>query len=502
MFNNIPKQQLNLFFLICSIAGAIVGYQFALSSGSFNLSAEQTAWQYASNANVIAGSRSFWFPLEPMSLIVSKLAALFTFLNHIIPSLSLAVIVLHTLISFWQMQITAIVFGKQSAAFFALWQIAAVPLLLPLNTVVFSLDSLNSISPFLFMWLISQTPKTKINRLKIAAYLSLLSVLALQNLLYLPLFYIAIRLISRETENKKLLYRPLLLACLFVPIMLYSFYLINGNDYLADLKQQLNSVTFTSDISDYITRPALLVLEILPKGLYLFSLPQLAGYSLSWLFFAIFVIAFGSIIKLSNFYKRIELVALLLIVVYVFGYCLTVFFKTDINKIGFFSLRHLAYILPFLFATILHATLTNKLPGKILVLSLIIGSAIASVYYFDKITRQADPNNRAAGWLLAKKFGADSEKLTAIAEKLPYDSKNDLYFGIGWGLTTKLLRDAKKTDNALQDSLIFVISSFDQQHRLKLLEGIDYAFSPGVTPVLDSTLKQALHQKLNQSPNR
>ena len=64
--------------------------------------------------------------------------------------------------------------------------------------------------------------------------------------------------------------------------------------------------------------------------------------------------------------------------------------------------------------------------------------------------------------------------------------------GYGWGLTSVILDKKSSEDTLAVQKLVDLLQQFPDEHKENLFKGVQKAFAPGITPVLDFHLLNQL----------
>ncbi len=129
-----------------------------------------------------------------------------------------------------------------------------------------------------------------------------------------------------------------------------------------------------------------------------------------------------------------------------------------------------------------------------LITTWILLCGIASVQYIVSAPQIDRPAYRAAGWILANKYGTNLDKLFAIRSVAETQFHDELLIGFGWGLSASIL--ANRKDTVAIEKLIRVIKQCPIAYRGGMIKGIHYSFNKGLTPVLDPELETIIDSRL------
>lgn len=72
----------------------------------------------------------------------------------------------------------------------------------------------------------------------------------------------------------------------------------------------------------------------------------------------------------------------------------------------------------------------------------------ASIMFIQSAEAPQQRSARAAGWVLAQKYGGDVQKLMSIYQITPDNEKKEIMIGYGWGLTAEIL-DGKTINDSI-----------------------------------------------------
>jgi len=133
--------------------------------------------------------------------------------------------------------------------------------------------------------------------------------------------------------------------------------------------------------------------------------------------------------------------------------------------------------------------------------NLLLGSWIllcsfASLEYIGSTKKTEMPLYKAAGWVTARKYGHDIEKVFKIRGVTKPEFQDELTIGIGWGLSATILENKKDSTHLLK--LISIVESCPLEHRKKVIEGVHFSFSEKVTPVLNPEFKSEFDKIIQQ----
>jgi hypothetical protein len=129
----------------------------------------------------------------------------------------------------------------------------------------------------------------------------------------------------------------------------------------------------------------------------------------------------------------------LIIFIFTVAFAASPFYTEFTGEKGYMYYRYFTYIIPLMAVVVIYAfQQTGKLRFT-LSASWILICFYFSVTFMNDVTPQKDISYRAAGWVLARKYGDQPVKLKSLKAVAPEDAKQELMIGFGWGLTATLL---------------------------------------------------------------
>lgn len=178
-------------------------------------------------------------------------------------------------------------------------------------------------------------------------------------------------------------------------------------------------------------------------------------------------------------------------------YALGSFFPSAHGMESPVALRHVVSIMPALLLLVFRG-LSRSRYGVVLAAVLLLFSAIqtAAAFAAAPTHRLAD---REAGWVIGRKFGHDHEQVEGTVALVVGDSQR-VWRGVGWGIAAALLESVSSSDpegaGRAVDRVLDTLQPFGESERQLLIEGVQFAFEPGLTPRLDPRLRDLLEARL------
>ncbi len=498
-----PKYYLKTWHITTIVlAGTIIRFLYGYSTKAWLGAPDQLAWGLG--IDEMLNSRSWNYlqlthaPHEGGSFFISLLSMLFRPLQAILPSLSFAALIIDTVSRCIQVRIVQKMFGYETAVWFGTWTILSVPLLIPWATVNFGLHSLSSFIPFVFLYFAIKYKDNKHLPVicgiisGIAVSLSYDSViLAIASVLFL---------VSVKNDSKSKLTRMLfffaafiltLLPHLFTRIFLYTGSSLAGNPSFSIRGISLGSSLDLSHVTNLIT----VWYKPLP-GSFLLSAISFLSPALILLIVFLFLLTGALFFVFNRAIKNdVKLLSICIVFLFVAAYALSPFYGGDYHVKNYVYYRHLCYIIPFLTALVMCGFMRAGKFKWWLVISWMLLCGVASIQYIYSAQKIDQPAYRPAGWVLAKKYGSDINKLFRIRSVAEPQYQDELVVGFGWGLSAAILEN--KHDSASVEKLIQLARQCPVQNQPGIIAGIHYSFSNGITPALDQKLLPMIDSQLS-----
>lgn len=497
--DKIKSQRFLVWVLLFAFVTALSRYVFAHHTTVFNRAFEQIAWQYLVDDCVESGiSIEALIPSNTDSgmLAFSLFAILLQLVFHTSNAIAVTFCIWMAVSITLQVVITDKIFDRKTAILFLLWNLAASPILWPLNAAYFGSQTALSLFPFLLLLLFSSAQLQR----SVVVHTALVSAavcFSLQNAVLVPAYCVII-LFSRlpDKKNRAIVFS---LLCFAIVIVYYTFLAKLLHQSVPGPVQFLGiTSSFITDLSSLLVNFVLIFSEVLPKGVFLYTADTLFNYGAYWLLLIVVLIATAFYLKEGRNLSIQRMGAALTVLIFVVISACNSSTAVDAAKFNFFSLRAFAYILPLFFVVMLYALNNSFSLGKKLAYSLLVVCGYYSyiaVSHFEPISAQS---HKPAAWLLAKSLGTKPKVLLRISNRADISKKNDLMYGYAWGIAAATLKDTRGGDTVKLRTLKETLSKFGEGNNSALLEGINTAFANGVTPVLDPFYLAPLQEHLTK----
>ena len=465
-------------YLLLVIAGAVVRAMLAGWTALWDFSADQAAWGLGLEAMAADGRLTYaglmHYPHEGGSWLVGLVALLFHPLAELIPPLVWATLLLDALVRYAQIVLAHRLVGASVARWFARWTVFAAPLVLPWSVVACGLHALLAFAPLLLASQLHRPPVVQ------GLLIGVLAGLAYDVWALFPVVLAALALQRAEHRWTAVLACTIGAAIGFAPHLLMRFLLddgfhLEGMGLLSIRGLEQGGM----DLRALPGRAAGVLLRDLPAA---FTLLPIGSTGARWLAYAGFLLI---VVVLRACWRRgydaPELRALVAMVV-LFAVVLIIapFQEHPGTGAGPLHYRYHIFILPLLMLLVFTAMgQTRRWMAPVL----IAGCAVLTVGY--AIRRERSPlNYEAVGWVLARKHGHDVAHMTRLLQLVPTDKRSALVLGMGWG-TAAALFDRREPDQQGADRLRALVAAMPPEWQQGYLHGVERAFAPGITPVLD-----------------
>lgn len=480
------------------LSGTIVRLLYGLYTKAWLGSPDQLAWGLSLD-DVIQNHHFTYkqlmhYPHEGADLFISLLSFCLRPFSNIMPPLSSAALLLDTCSRLIQIRIAQRVFGNKTAGLYAAWSVFSVPLLIPWATVNFGLHSLASFWPFVMLY-IAVCYRGKYPAHIVYAAVCCLSVLFnYDNIILLPAGLVLI--IRKDAAFRQKLKAALQYATavfiFLLPAIFLRYYTNAGFPYSAEngslRGEQWDALLSIEHMRQFIT----VWHQALPASFLLSSFNFLSSYLQRDIVFGFLICAlFIFAIKFRSRRMAVKF-CITVVILFMLAYAFSPFYTDDIRSKSYVAYRHMAYIIPVVVLTLLYLLQQIKRTGVYLCLIWICLCSLATIFYFTD-TKPATPAYRAAGWVLAQKYGDDRNKLMEISLLVSENNHNEIIAGYGWGLTAALLNNKTAVDIQEINSLVNMILDFPEDERPQLKEGVRYAFEEKITPLLDKNILPLLN---------
>lgn len=475
--------------------GTIVRFIFGLYTKPWLSSPDQIAWELTLTDAVQNGSISYksliHYPHEGGSFFISLISFCFRPFQNIMPSLSFAALLIDTGARFTQIKLSQRMFGPVATAWFAVWTILSIPLLIPWATVNFGLHALSSFLPFVFLYIVT-TYKSKYPTAIISGIVAGLSIsFSYNNIIFIPAFLMFIVLKKQNIKNKICSAAQFIffVLILLIPHFIARSFFDNGFDWQQYPFYSIRGVFIESIFtSEHIWNFLYVWHHALPASVLLSSIEFISTHLQRDIIFCFFIIGFIFLFLKNNVEKKIIYFSCILVFIFLLVYSFSPFYADDIQDKSYLYYRHLAYILPLIVIILIHAFLNaNKLSIYFLILWITICGLATTMNFF--LTKSpVQPAYRAAGWVLVQKYGEDINKLTDLYNVSPDEQKNETMVGYGWGFASAILNGKNENDTMTIHQLVNIINQFPEDQQRLLVLGVHHAFRNEITPVLDKKL--------------
>lgn len=485
--------------LVLVLLGTVVRFAFGYHAVLWCCAPDQSAWdlnlRYALNTGVPAYHELIHYPHEGGSLVLSLLAIALTPFKEWLPPLSWAALVVDTLSRYLQIRCVSRLFGKPTGAWFGAWTVLSVPLILPWATVDFGLHSLVAFMPFLFIRL-AMDPERSDRKLGILAGVG--GCLAYDCLILVPA-YLAWSFTTAGTTRPRLVGAAGFLLWAFIGFLphvllrtcLDNAFVLENMPALGIRGLEHEPLRLISTLPHVVT----VWTTTLPASLLLSAIEPLS--SRTTVLVVLFFIVLGSASALRPRHVRTgaEWLILLVILLFSIAYAMSPLFFDRSDAKSYLPYRHFSFIAPLLVLLMMAGLMRIRARPWLLGAWLTV-CAWASITFMVRTGPCATGNDEATGWVLARKYGHDPDRLVAIAELELEHSREELVRGYGWGMTTTIFEHASLRDSIPMERLSRIWSRFPAPYRAQLLDGVRVAFAPGITPVLDSAICPVLMNRL------
>lgn len=482
------------YWILAAVCGSIVRLVFGVHHQLWDCAPDQLAWQAVLDDAALHGVDHYHqlihYPHEGGSVVLSLLALLFKPLGPLLPPLSWVALLVDTLSRFMQISIAQRLFGFRTAAWFAGWTVLGVPLLLPWATVNFGMHALVAFAPFALAGL---AVKMDARPWKIGLLTGLLLSVSYNVIVFVPAFMVWWSL-KRDTATERLKGMALFLGAVLLGVLPHfiaratfdsAFHIdtmsavsVRGLDW---------SSTAVADMPSLAWRT---LHTSLPASLLLASLDQVSARALAWFVLGFIVLGVAGLCLRRKEDFRSSGLLLLTALFFCIAYATGPLFTDRVDITTPVLYRHFAFIAPVLSLLIIHGFVRHGRAGMVLAGLWLMLCGAASVEHMNDQRSCGTAMHRAAGWVLARKYGHDAQALERIASSAPPEHRHEIVIGYGWGLAAALLEDKNADDTEAVRKLDETLDLFDQSSRSLLDEGVQHAFAPGVTPVLDAGLQE------------
>ena len=484
-------------------AGTLIRFIYGYTSKAWLGAPDQLAWGLSIDEMLHSKNWSYiqliHAPNEGGGLLISLVSLLFRPFQFILPSLSFAALTLDTIARLVQIKTTQKIFGNQTAFWFGVWTILSVPLIIPWGTVNFGLHSLTSFIPFVFFYYAVTYKENKY----LPAICGLISGIAISvsydSVILIPVSVLFVLSVSSGFKTGFVKVLTLLAVCslavlphLFARVYFYTGFSLETNPVLSVRGVPLNNV-FTGS---HFTNLFMAWCKPLPGSFLLSSIHFFGETVLTLIVFLFLAAGFLFYIFKATIKTNIKLLSSGIIFLFVAAYAFSPFYEESYRSKSYVYYRHLSYIIPFVTVIMINGFLHSGKLKWYLVSTWLILCGFASFQYMYAFRPIDKPTYRAAGWILARKYGDNVNKLFQIHAIAEIQCQDELLTGFGWGLSTALLKN--KTDTGSVNKLIQKLDQCPAVYQPGIIKGIYYSFTKGITPVLDQKLAAVLDSYLSK----
>jgi hypothetical protein len=485
------------------LAGTLVRLVYGLYTQPWMGSADQMAWGMVLDEMVKSGSWSYrqliHYPHEGGSLGISLATLLIKPIPWGIPPLSIILLLADAGSRFIQLKITRQIWGATTATWLGIWSVFSIPLLLPWGMAYTGLHALSAFWPFVLIYVIWKLPNTTSQ----AVYAGLVTGLSISfgydNLIFIP-FYILGTLIYKAGYRAKLQHILIFIGISFlvlVPHIILKLWVNNGF-----ILQQAGK--FAIRDTGVVLSPGKLSftrwLQVWFHSVPLFFriwLPAWMNQVVQYILPGVFLV-FGLVLaswKLGKSNRAIFL-AMGLVGLFLSIYAVSPFYEKLEVPVHAVSARHFSYIFPLMMAILAHGFCSYARWPRWVLAGFILVFAWSGIQYAE-LQHQIKPKPyKGVGWVLAAKFGNESDKLIQLAAMGDTIHRVEILEGLGWGLAAQTLNHAPADDSVHIEQLVHIVSQFPPNDYRTLTEGVHFAFCAGVTPVLQPRLESRYNTAL------
>lgn len=479
-------------WLAAALAGSAVRSWFGQHYLSWNAAPDQLAWSMVLADAAAHGLDGYHqlihYPHEGGSLLLSLLAFLFAPFATVLPPLSWAALLADTISRFVQIAVSERLFGTRTAAWFAGWTILGVPILLPWATVNFGLHALVAFVPFV---LVRAATAAVLSPWKVGVLTGLFLCLSYDALVFVPaiVLWLGFRSgpIPVRAKNVALVLGGFMVGAL--PHLLLRTLFDNAFHLEALSPVSVRGLDWSAiPIADLHSRAWATLNTSLPASLLLASSEWASPRTLAYIVLGFILTGIAAVYVSKKEDHGAPTLMSMAVLFFCLLYAASPLFVDRVDITAPVLYRHFAFIVPLLALLVIHGFLRHGRAGAILTALWSLLCASASIAHMADQQQNERPSDRAAGWVLARKYGHDPVRLQRIASMAPPDARNEVLIGYGWGITAVLLEGRRADDTAAVNALHGTLLRFDRGDSALLDEGMRFAFSPGITPVLDAGL--------------
>lgn len=481
-----------LFRVLFVLVGTMVRAWFGWSHQLWNAAPDQGAWHLALADVATHGLPAFrhlvHYPHEGGTLLISLLALLVGGYTCCMPPLSWVALGLDALVRYVQIHWAGRLFGPRAAMAFGLWTILAVPLMLPWATVNFGLHALMSFAPFVVVVML----KDQRPAFALGSVLGVLACLAYDVLVLVPVcvYWSLVEQRARRRWDLPLFFAGLVVG--FMPHVLLRLFVDHGFGLERWAPLSVRGMELESlDPVDIPARYWAILTDVIPGAFTLDPVERTSTRVISWLITLVCVI--GVIVSLRRT-GRVARAAVLCVLFFALAMAFIPLFTPSPQGHGIIYYRYIPFIAPFLVLLMLDGFSHSWKWRRIPVIGVLVGSAMLSVTYMQRKPVAHVPNHKAIGWVLARKYGHEPERLISMASLLDGESRSDFLFGCGWGTAAAWFDHRTAGDTVGIMRFHELVNGYPEEARDRVRLGAAFAFDPGLTPRLDARLGQELQE--------
>ncbi len=483
--NREVRRKLAILMLI-ALAGSVVRLWFGLRAELWAAAPDQLAWGVLlaeGTEGPLRWDQLVHYPHEGGTLVCSLMAISFWKTALGVPALSWVALILESMVRVGMILIAWRSLGFRTAILFAVWSVFAVPSLLPWAMVNFGLHSLAGFWPFAALWIISRGSSSG----REAVGLGLVTGLGLSfsyDALMLVVPSCAAALLShRGWKGVRACVIYLLVTLAVVsPHLATRVWFDTGFELAGDNPSAVRGLEFAvPSLGELVTNTRQTVTRSLPGASLL---PELGPFSagatrLVWgivLGLGLLTVAWNP----QN--RRVLLYGLVVGCTWVVLYAASPVFFGERTAAGFVAYRHFGAILPLLVLLAMNSAANGPRLAKAACLLLVLAGVWGGALSIVKATPPESPDLRAAGWILGSKLGHDPARLEALLAHVEESERRELAFGYGWGIAAAVLAPASPPAAEELGQVNDLVSVFSPVVRPRVVQGVRFAFSDGVTP--------------------
>ncbi len=372
-----------------------------------------------------------------------------------LPALSLAALVVDTLVRLVQVLATRRLFGPRTALCLGLWEVVALPVLLPWGTVNVALHHASSAWPFVVLAVLhggSDGVVSLRRSLAVGVVAGLALAWSSSNLALValvPVLLVLATLRRRASPAVLVGVVPLALDAAILTIVRETLDLGLHIEGLGPWS--VRSLPLTDiNVQHIAGRFAELWAQTLPTGL--FSSPFGPGPLGPGIAFVVMGIAGVLLTALRRPTRAISADAVVIIVGFSLAWLLSPLSELPTGHRDYFAWRHLTWMLPLFVAVALHGWALRPWAGWLAAGAASTASLALLLQGPVQPVPQAD--DAAVGWILGRKLGHDPARLAAIVDAASAPRRAALRQGCGWGVVAATVGFSPTSARPSLDGLI------------------------------------------------